>query len=70
MKKQYRCFELEAFCDKSLSGAEMIFYSIFRDDVWEMDSGCSYADETLKEFMGGLEVSVDDYYENPEDFED
>lgn len=70
MKKQYRGFELEAFRDKSLSGAEMIFYSIFRDDGWELDSGSSYADETLREFMGGLEVAVDDYYENPEDFED
>lgn len=68
MKTVYRGCEIEAYKDKCLGGWDMIFYSVF-DDGFEVTSGFSETSDTVKEFIADLKRLVDDYRENPEDYE-
>lgn len=69
MKVMYRECEIECTRDKSLSGDTLLFYSIFKDG-YEITSGFSEGEDTVKEWMKSLKKMVDDYIENPEDWEE
>lgn len=69
--QHYKGFELEAYREESLAGIDLLYYSIFREsDGWEMESNFSYGDETPLAMVNYLRAHVDDYLENPEDYED
>lgn len=70
MKTEYKGFELEVSREPSIAGEIMIFYSAFRkNDQWCLDDGCS-EQSSMRSVMTDLKMSVDEYLENPEDFED
>ena len=70
MKVNYRGFEIDAHRDKSLTGIELIFYSIFRiKDQQEFASGFSYSGETIRGFIKDMKGQVDDLFENPEEYD-
>lgn len=68
MKTIYKNCELEVKREKSMSGYSMLYYSIF-DDGFEVASGFSEGEDTVKDFMESLKRTVDDYRENPEYYE-
>jgi hypothetical protein len=70
MKLDYKGFEIEIDKRKSVAGDELLYYSAFRiSDQFELDSGYS---ETgiVNEWIENLKNMVDDYLENPEQYED
>lgn len=73
MKVKYRGdFEIEVYRGKSIAGIELLFYSVFRiKDGFEVTSGYSYSDETVREYIKGLKEHVDRFIEagEPEDAE-
>ena len=68
MKVKYRDCEINCFRDKSLSGDTLLFYSVFKDG-FEVASGFSEGEDTVKEYIKHLKYVVDDFYEHPEDYE-
>lgn len=71
MKSIYRGFEIEVTREKCLAGYPMIYYSIFRlSDGWELTSGFYDTADTVRSFLKDMKATVDDYYENPSEYED
>lgn len=68
MKINYKGCEIEVIREKCLGGWNQLFYSVFDDD-FEVTSGYSESEDTVKEFANDLKHIVDDYRENPEDYE-
>ena len=68
MKVKYRDCEINCFRDKSLSGDTLLFYSVFKDG-FEATSGFSEGADTVKEYIKGLKKVVDDFLENPEEYD-
>jgi hypothetical protein len=70
MKVIYRNCEIECTREKSLSGDVMLFYSVFDlgvyDKEFEITSGFSEGEDTVREYIKYLKKVVDDYIENPE----
>ena len=70
MKVKYKDFILEAHKEKCLGGWNTIYYSAVRDsDGWFLDDGFSDSDDILKTIINGEKITVDDYYENPNNYE-
>lgn len=71
MKSIYRGFEIEVTREKCLAGYPMIYYSIFRiSDGWELTSGFYDTEDTVRSFLKDMKATVDDYYENPAEYEE
>lgn len=68
MKGTYKGCEIEVTKEKCLGGWDMLFYSIF-DDGFEVTSGFSEGEDTIKDYYNSLKNIVDDYKENPEDYD-
>ena len=68
MKTTYRGCEIEVTREKCLGGWDMIYFSVF-DDGFEVTSGFSESEDTVKEFIKDLKGLVDDYRESPEEYE-
>lgn len=68
MKTTYKGCEIEVTRDKCLGGENMLFFSIF-DDGFEVTSGFSETSDTVRDFINDLKEVVDDYRENPEEYE-
>ena len=70
MKVKYKGFELECTREKSLAGWDMLFYSAFRSsDEWELISSFSESEDTVKSMIEDMKKEVDEYLENPEEYE-
>lgn len=67
MKTTYRGCEIEVTKDKCLGGWDMLFFSVF-DNGFEVTSGFSESNETVREFVKGLKEVIDDYREHPEEY--
>lgn len=70
--KNYKGFEIEICREKSITGIELLFYSIFRNkDGFEVDNGFSYSDETVREYIKQLKKDVDQFIKEgqPEEWE-
>jgi len=70
MKKDYRGFEITVKREMCMAGYDLIYYDIFRkSDLWELTS--SYRDGGyVREVMKECEEMVDDYYKNPQEYEE
>lgn len=69
MKTSYKGFEIEAKRDQS--GFELLYFSIFREsDGWEFRSSFTDGDDTEEAMIGYLKGHVDDYLENPQDYDE
>ena len=67
MKTTYKGCEIEVFRDQCLGGWEMLFYSVF-DGNYEVTSGFSETNDTVREFIKDLKEMVDDYRKHPEEY--
>lgn len=65
--KIYKGCEIEVKREKSLSGDDMLFFSIF-DHNLEVSSGFFEGEDTVKDYLNSLKHVVDDYRENPEEY--
>lgn len=65
MKVNYKNCEIECFKEN-----ECLYYSIFDEDGFEVDSGYSYCNDTVRGYIECLKKTVDDYIEHPENYRD
>lgn len=71
MKVIYRGFDIEVYRGLCVGGWEQTFYSVFKQDTtWELTSGFSEFRNDIMEWIEDLKKLVDQYHENPEEFED
>ena len=71
MKINYKGFEINVKREKALGGWDNIYYYIMRiDDGWFLRDTFSTGEDNLREFAYSLKDIVDDYLENPSDYED
>lgn len=68
MKTLYRDCDIEVTREKCLGGWDMIYFSVF-DGGFEVTSGYSESNDTVREFIKDMKNLVDDYREHPEDYE-
>jgi hypothetical protein len=71
MKINYRGFKLESKRDRCLGGWDQVYDTAVRiEDGWEMI--CRHSDDadTIRTHISTLKSNIDDYYEDPEDWED
>lgn len=68
MKGTYRGCEIEVTREKCLAGYNMLFYNVF-DDGFEVASGFSEGEDTIKDYFEHLKGIVDDYKEHPEEYD-
>ena len=70
MKVKYRNCEIECTREKALSGDVLLFFSVFDEGVYdtgfEVTSGFSYGEDTVREYIKHLKEVVDDYIAHPE----
>lgn len=70
MKAAYRGFDLDAHRAKSLGGETLVYWSAFKQSCkWELTSGFSDDEDSIETHIRELSACVDDYYENPEDYD-
>lgn len=68
MKVMYKGCEIEVTKEKCLGGWRMTYYSVF-DDGFEVTSGFSESNDTVREWIKDMKEVVDDYRAHPEDYE-
>lgn len=68
MKVLYRGFEIDAHREKSLGGDMLLYYSVFRDDGWELTSGFTSGTDRAQTFIKYLKERVDNFILRPEDW--
>lgn len=64
MKGKYRGCDIEVERD----GSEFLAFAIF-DDRYEVTSGFSEGNDTVRDYFKYMKTVVDDYKEHPEDYE-
>lgn len=69
MKTIYKGCEIDVTREQCLSGYKMLFYSVF-DNGFEVTSGFSESNDTVRDYIKWLKTVVDDYKENPEKYLD
>ena len=70
MRRIYRGFELEAKRERTLGGWMSTYLSaVMIDDGWVMIDGIG-GDDHLSEMMEIMKKQIDDFYENPSNWED
>ena len=69
MRTKYRGCIIEVVREKYMSGYSMLFYSVF-DEGYEVTSGFSESEDSVRDFANDLKHLVDDYRENPEEYGD
>ncbi len=72
MKIKYKNCEIEVTRENCLAGYPLLFYSIFdmENGCYEVKSGYSEGDDTVRDYIEMMKYVVDDYREHPEDYED
>jgi hypothetical protein len=70
MKFDYKGFEIDVERRKSVAGDTLLYYSAFRKgDLYELESGFSETGE-VDEWADNLKNMVDDYLENPQNYDE
>lgn len=70
MKRRYRGFIIEANKEKSLGGWKQIYYTITNNDETLTIADSFYeGEDKLSNFINYLKNVVDDYYEDPTNYE-
>lgn len=71
MKVNYKGFEIEVKRENCMAGYPLVYFSIFRiSDGWEIANGFYDTADTVREVIKDMKVQVDDYLENPSDYEE
>lgn len=54
-----------------MAGYSLLYYTAYRlSDGWMMIDSFSDCEDTVRDYMKSLKQNIDDYYENPEDWEE
>ena len=69
MKVKYKGFDIEAKREKCLGGWDVVSYSVFSSEGYEVTSGVSDAEDPISIFIRDLKSLVDEYIKDPEQFE-
>lgn len=71
MKVNYKGFEITAEREKALGGWDSTYFTVVRkSDDWFMIDSFTEATDPIKEIINDLKASVDEYLENPEEWEE
>jgi len=71
MKVNYKGFEVYAKREKALGGGDNLYFYIMRkSDGYFLSDGFTTGDDTVKDYIGYLKESVDDFLKNPQDWEE
>jgi hypothetical protein len=71
MKRNYKGFEINVRREKCLGGWPMLYFDIFRlSDGWHFVGNFEDSRETVKDKIKQCREMVDDYFENPQEYED
>ena len=71
MKSKYKGFEIEVNKEYDCTGAKGIAFNIIRlSDKWILDDNFEYDKGKLKDKLESLKSTIDDYLDNPTDYED
>ena len=71
MKTNYKGCEIEVYREEPITKSkcdEFLVFSIMKDG-FEVTSGFSESKESVRDFMNGLKSTVDDFIENPSEWE-
>ena len=71
MKTNYRGYEISVYREEPITKNkcdEFLAFSIMKDE-FEVTSGFSESTESVRDFMNGLKSTVDDFIENPSEWE-
>ncbi len=70
MKVHYRGFEIEARRETSLGGWEQLYFTVMRlADGWYLEDSFTEGTDPVEQMVTVLQGRVDDYYENPGEYE-
>jgi hypothetical protein len=72
MELIYRDYKIDVHRDCSLGGDSYLYYSIY--SVEDSNKPCladsfTTGSDSIKEYIGYMKARVDDYYNNPQDYE-
>ena len=71
MKVIYKGFEIEVKREQALGGWDNLYFSVFRlSDSWCFEDSFTEGSDTVKDYIGYMKKRIDDYLENPKDYED
>lgn len=68
MTTMYKGCKIEVTKEPCMGGYPMLFYCIYDGD-YEISSGFSETEDTVREYTQGLKLVVDDYRERPEEYD-
>lgn len=67
MKTTYKNCKIDVYRDKTITGDDHLFFSVFDlNDGFEVTSGYSEGEDTVKSYIEDLKCTVDEYREHPE----
>jgi hypothetical protein len=67
----YNDFEIDVKRERCMAGYPLVYYSVFRiSDGWELTSGCYDTADSVRSVVGDMKRIVDNYLENPRDYDD
>ena len=69
MRILYRTFEIHVWREKCMAGYTLLYYSIFRSDGFELDSGFMDTADTVRFMLSEFKKRVDAYIAHPSDEE-
>ena len=71
MKIQYKGFTIEVKREEALGGWEHLYFYVMRNsDYWFLEDSFTTGDDEVEDFIQYLKEMVDDFLENPEDYEE
>ncbi len=71
MKVSYKGFDLEVKREQAMGGWEQLYFTAVRkSDRWFFIDGFEDSGETIRDKIKQLKESVDDYLQNPKDYEE
>lgn len=71
MKVKYKNCEIDVHRGDSITGENLLFFSVFNlEDGFEVTSGYSEGEDTIKSYIEDLKSTVDEYREHPEYYDD
>ncbi len=69
MRILYRTFEIHVWREKCMAGYALLYYSIFRSDGFELDSGYMDTGDTVRFMLSEFKKRVDAYIAHPSEEE-
>ena len=69
MRVLYRTFDIDVHRDRCMAGYDLLYYSVFRSDGYELESGYSDSSDTPRTYINLFKERVDSYIAHPSEEE-